>query len=630
MEQVLQFRKKAATAIAFVLGVYQVYTAVFGIPTVYLHRTIHLGAMLILCFLLIEPSEKYRGLAVFQMILYTLCVAASAAFMIYGMVNYHDIQMRGGTPTQWDKIFCIVLIFLVFLATYKRAGPAITVIAAAFMAYLLWGHLLTGSLRHAPIGARMIYNEFYNATGGILGSCVGIASTYIIIFIIFGAFLNEFGAGDYFNRLANALTRNSCGGPAKAAVIASALLGLINGSAVANVATTGAVTIPLMKRNGYPAEFAAATETAASMGGQILPPVMGSSVFLMASFVNMTYNQICLYAIAPAILYFVSIFIAVHFKAKKLHLEAGAGFDENDTDSLGRIFLSGIHFVIAIAVLVFTMVYGWTPQRCGMLAILSIIVGSLFRKETRVSPKRMCKALIDGVLSSVTLSISCAVSGVIVGVVGLSSLGIKMSTFVIKTAGGKAWIALAITALASIILGMGVLSAAAYIILASLMGPVISSLGINLLAGHLFIYYFGLLAAVTPPVALGALTAASIAKCSFSKTCVLGCRLCIAAFIIPWVFVFDTRVLFLGAPFFSCIILVLTCFCGIYILNVGLSGFMLTDVNVIFRVLACIAGLLFVNTSYVTDISALIIIALIAAQQIFQLRRERQAHSPLG
>ena len=177
---------------------------------------------------------------------------------------------------------------------------------------------------------------------------------------------------------------------------------------------------------------------------------------------------------------------------------------------------------------------------------------------------------------------------------------------------------------------MGVLSAAAYIILASLMGPVISSLGINLLAGHLFIYYFGLLAAVTPPVALGALTAASIAKCSFSKTCVLGCRLCIAAFIIPWVFVFDTRVLFLGAPFFSCIIPVLTCFCGIYILNVGLSGFMLTDVNVIFRVLACIAGLLFVNTSYVTDISALIIIALIAAQQIFQLRRERQAHSLLG
>lgn len=623
MEKFLSIRKKVAIGCAFILGLYQIYTAIFGIPTVYLHRTIHLGAMLVICFLLIKPSEKHPKLAKIQVVLYTLCALASLAYLLYGSINSWDIQMREGNPVLWDKIFCLVLFALVFYATYKRAGPAITVIAAIFMLYLLFGQHLTGSLRHAPVGARMIYAEFFNSTGGILGQCIGIASTYIIIFIMFGAFLNEFGAGEYFNRLANALTKKSCGGPAKAAVIASALLGLINGSAVANVATTGAVTIPLMKRNGYPAEFAAATETAASMGGQILPPVMGSSVFLMATFVNMSYGQICLYAIAPAILYYVSIFLAVHFKAKKLGLEAGQYADENDNESLLKIFLSGWHYVLAVAVLVGTMIYGWTPQRCGMLAIGALVVGSLFRKETRVSPKRICKSIVDGVFSSVTLSISCAISGVIVGVVGLSSLGIKMSTFVIRTAGGKAWIALAITAIASIILGMGVLSAAAYIILATLMGPVISSLGLNLLAGHLFIYYFGLLASVTPPVALGALTAATIANCSFSKTCALSCRLCLVAFIIPWAFVYDPRVMFLGAPFVECIIPVLTCFLGVFAMNIGISRRYLTDVSLPLCFLAIIAGLCFIFTDHVTDLIGLAILALITVQQFFQRKKER-------
>lgn len=605
------------------LGVYQVYTAVMGIPTVYLHRTVHLGAMLVLCFLLAKPSEKHPKWAPVQLGIYMICVFASLAYMIYGILNYYNIQMREGAPTRLDWIFCIVLFALVFYATFKCAGAIITVIAGIFMVYLLYGQHLTGSLRHAPVSPRMVIATFFNSTDGILGSCVGLASTYIIIFIIFGAFLNEFGAGDYFNRLANTLTRKSCGGPAKAAVIASALLGLISGSAVANVATTGCVTIPLMKRNGYPPEFAAATETAASMGGQILPPVMGSSVFLMATFVNMSYNEICLYAIVPAFIYFFSIYLAVHFKAKKLNLKAGENFDESDTATLGQVFMSGIHYVVAIVVLTATMIYGWTPQRCGMLAILAIIIGSMFRKETRVSPKRMCKALVDGVMSSVTLSITCAISGVIVGVVGLSSLGIKMSTFVIKAAGGKAWIALLITAIASIIMGMGVLSAAAYIILASLMGPVISNLGINLLAGHLFIYYFGLLASVTPPVALGALTAASIAKCSFSKTCALGCRLCIAAFIIPWVFVFDPRVLCLGAPFLECILPILTCVCGVYILNVGISGYMFTDVKLPYRLIACVAGFMFILTDYMTDAVGLVLIALLFLQQRLQAKKER-------
>lgn len=625
MERILSIRKKVAIGCAFVLGLYQIYTAIFGIPTVYLHRTIHLGAMLVICFLLIKPSEKHPKLAKVQLVLYTLCALVSLAYLLYGSINSWDIQMREGSPTLWDKVFCLVLFVLVFYATYKRAGPAITIIAAVFMVYLLFGQYLKGSLRHAPVGARMIYAEFFNSTGGILGSCIGIASTYIIIFIMFGAFLNEFGAGEYFNRLANAMTKKSCGGPAKAAVLASALLGLINGSAVANVATTGAVTIPLMKRNGYPAEFAAATETAASMGGQILPPVMGSSVFLMATFVNMSYGQICLYAIAPAILYYVSIYLAVHFKAKKLGLEAGQFADENDNDSVLKILLSGWHYLLAILVLVGTMVYGWTPQRCGMLAIGALVLGSLFRKETRVSPKRICKSIVDGVFSTVTLSISCAISGVIVGVVGLSSLGIKMSTFVIRTAGGKAWIALGITALASIILGMGVLSAAAYIILATLMGPVISSLGINLLAGHLFIYYFGLLASVTPPVALGALTAATIANCSFSKTCALSCRLCIVAFIIPWAFVYDPRVMFLGAPFFQCLIPVLTCFLGIYAMNVGLSGRMMTDVKWPIAILAIVAGFLFIFTDHVTDIIGLVLLAAVTAQQLLQSRKEKAA-----
>lgn len=624
MDQFLAVRKKAAIAVAFSLGIYQVYTAIFGIPAMYLHRTIHLGVMLVLCFLVQQPSKTHKKLAVFQLILYTVCVLASIVYLIYGSINYNGIQLRLGAPSEWDKVFCILLFILTFIATYKRAGIPVTVIAAAFMAYLLWGNYLTGPLRHAKIGERMIFAEFFNSNSGILGSCIGISATYIIIFIIFGAFLKEFGAGEYFNRLANRLTKKSCGGPAKASVIASALLGLINGSAVANVATTGAVTIPLMKKNGYPSEFAAATEAAASMGGQILPPVMGSSIFLMASFVNMSYSQICFYAIVPAILYFVSIYLAVHFKAKKLKLQAGYGVDEEDTATMGEVFMSGIHYIAAILVLVVTMVYGWTPQRCGMLATATLIVGSLFRKETRISPKRVCKALVDGVMGTITLSITCAISGVIIGVVGLSSLGIKMSTFVLRASAGQAVIALAITAVASIVLGMGVVSAAAYIILASLMGPVIEALGINLLAGHLFIYYFGLLSAVTPPVALGALTASSIAECNFFKTCMSSMRLCIAAFVIPWVFAFDTRIMFLGAPIWQCILPVLTCFCGIYILNAGISGYMLTDLKWPIRILACAASILFIFTDHMTDIAGIAILLVIVIQQIRQKKQERQ------
>lgn len=617
MKKILEIRDAIAKVLMFCIGFYVLYTAFFGGPTVYTHRTIFLSAILAITFLTI-PLPEGKAARTILFIFYGILAIASIAYGVYGTYNSTDILIRAGTPTRWDYFFCVLLFVLVFIATYKKAGITVAIICGVFVIYLLFGHLLTGSLRHARIGFKLITSEFFNSTGGMLGSCMGIASTYILIFIIFGAFLSESGAGDFFNDLANHLTRNSYGGPAKAAVIASMLLGMISGSTTANVVTTGAVTIPLMKRNGYPKEFAGAVETTASMGGQIMPPVMGSSVFLMSEFVGIPYGKICFYAMVPAILYYFSIYLSVHFKARVLDL---AKNQYQDDKTMKQILLSGIHYLLAIGTLIGTLLYGWTPQKCGISSICVLLVASLFQKKSRIGLKSVFRAITSGVRSSLTLSVTCAASGIIIGVISTSSLSIKLSSFVLNVSNGNVVIALVMTATASIILGMGVLSAAAYIILASLLGPVLSKLGIDPLAGHLFIYYFGLLANITPPVALSALAAANLAEGDFVKTCAWSMRLGIAAYLIPCVFVMDQHIL-LRYPFVECIIPILTAFVGVFILNVGCSGWMLTKVKWPFRVACVVAGLCFIYTGTVTDVIGVAISAVCVVQQFIQRRHE--------
>lgn len=619
MSILLKARAAIAKAVMLLLGSYILYTAFFGCPPVYTHRSLFLAAVLFITFMTVEPPGKSRGIRGVFYVLYTILAIIAAVYGVYAVLNSTAILIRNGAPTRWDYIFCLVLVILVFIATYKKAGITVTVICAVFVAYLLWGHLLEGSLRHAKIGFKLITSEFFNSTGGMLGSCMGIASTYILIFIIFGAFLSESGAGDFFNDLANHLTKNSYGGPAKAAVIASMLLGMISGSTTANVVTTGAVTIPLMKRNGYPKEFAGAVETTASMGGQIMPPVMGSSIFLMADFVGIPYAKICFYAMIPAILYYFSIYLSVHYKARIMEL---AKNQYDDGKSLKQILLGGIQYLLAIGTLIGTLLYGWTPQKCGISSIVVLLLACAVRKSSRMSLKRIGKAIISGVKGSITLSVTCAASGIIIGVISTSSLSIKLSSFVLGVSNGSAVIALIMTAVASIVLGMGVLSAAAYIILASLLGPVLSKLGLNPLAGHLFIYYFGLLANITPPVALSALAAANIAEGDFVKTCIWSMRLGIAAYLIPCVFVMDQHIL-LMYPLAECIVPILTAFLGVFILNAGISGWMLTNVKLPIRIACIIAGLCFIYVGTLTDLIGVGISVVCVIQQFLQRNKEK-------
>ena len=469
---------------------------------------------------------------------------------------------------------------------------------------------------------KVLYDLFFT-TNGVMGTPINVCQKYIVVFIIFGAFLERTGISNFFINLANCVAGSAAGGPAKVAVISSALCGMVSGSSVGNTVTTGSVTIPMMKKTGYKPEFAGAVEAAASTGGQIMPPIMGAAAFLMAEYLGVSYGTVALKAILPALLYFAGIFIAVHLEAKKLGLK---GIDRKDM-APGRELVSKIYLLLPIVLLIVLVSMNvYTMQKAAALSIVAAIVVGIINKDSRLTPARFLEALEAGGKGTITVATACAMAGIIAGCITVTGLASRLITAIVALSGNTLIIGLFLTMICCIILGMGVPTTANYCIMAATCAPILMKLGIPDVAAHFFVFYFGIVADITPPVALAAYAGSAIAKSNPMRTGINATKLAIAAFIVPYVFAYSPSLLFVDVVgVFDVVLICVSALLGIYGVAAGLNGFVGKTINPLFRVLLIIGGLTLIIPGWQTDLIGLVIVGGISAYQILTAKRENNA-----
>lgn len=492
-------------AICIVFCIFQVYTAAFGILDAQLQRAIHLAFGFALVFLL-YPMRKSWSRKEMNWIDVGFAVVGVAVSM-YIVVFYHDLVLRAGMNNETDYIIALIGTLLVIEGARRVVGWPMITIAILFVLYGLFGRMLPGIIAHRGLGLHELVNYLYYTTEGIFGTPMGVSSTFIYLFILFGAYLEATGLGKFFIDISNAIAGWASGGPAKVAVISSALEGTVSGSSVANVVGSGSFTIPMMKKLGYGKDFAGAVEAAASTGGQLMPPVMGAAAFLMAEFVGVPYMEVVKAGVIPAILYFTGIWLGVHFEAKKLGLK---GMSRDEMPSYKSIFIERGHLVIPLIAIIYFLTNGYTPMRAALVGIVLAIVSSCLRKSTRITFKDFVNGMINGSKGILGVLIACATAGIIIGVVTKTGVGLKMATALLDLAGGHLMPAMVFTMLTSLILGMGVPTTANYVITSTIAAPALIQMDVPVLAAHMFVFYFGIVADITPPVALAAYAGSGI------------------------------------------------------------------------------------------------------------------------
>lgn len=607
-----------------VFAAYVFWTTLFVTLPEQVRRSAFLGILVFIGYIIYpfkrSLTRRVNHVAWYDLVLGTL---GAIAFFYY-VVNFRAIVNRAVMLNQTDIYMGIIGILTLAELCRRAIGAPIIVVAGGFVAFaFLDGY----SLR------RVVHQLFYT-TDGVIGTPIGVISSFVVLFIFLASFLEKSGVANFFINLANSLAGWASGGPAKVAVIASALLGLISGSSVANTVSSGPITIPTMKRIGYKPEFAAAVEASASTGGQIMPPILGAAAFLMAEITGIPYVVIAVSAIIPAVLYFTGVFLAVHFEAKRLGLK---GLPKDQIPSFVPLFLRLGYLFLPIVVLVFIMATGRTPALAACYAILTSFIVSLFRKETRIGPKGLIEALCNGTRNTIGVAVACGIAGLIVGIVTLTGIGqlligallrIIIHPVLINT-GTSLLVALIFTMIASIILGLGVPTTAKYIIMATIAAPMImragAELGIQvpLLAAHMFVFYFGLVADITPPVAVAAYAGAAIADSNPIKTAVIATRLAIAAFIVPYVFVFNPAILFIDSTVPVIIHAVLTTTKGMVLISLGLAGYFLKPMNAFWRIVAIIGGFMGVFPSIFTDLIGFAVLIMLIVVQLLEKKREK-------
>jgi len=617
-------RSYVITGLLVLFAAYTFWVTLIGNLPEQVRRCVFLGSLIFLGYLLYplrkDMTKRENHIAWYDIVLG--CLGAIAFF--YYVVNFRAIVDRATKLTPTDITMGIMGIVILAELCRRVVGLPILVVAGGFIAYAF----LSGySLR------RIVHQLFYT-TEGVIGTPIGVCSTFIVLFIFLAAFLEKSGIANFFIDLANSVAGFTAGGPAKVAVIASALFGMISGSSVANTVGSGSVTIPTMKRTGYKPEFAAAVEASASTGGQIMPPIMGAAAFLMAELTGTPYAKIAVAAILPAVLYFTGIFLMVHFEAKKLGLR---GLPKESIPHLGRLIITKGFLIVPIIVLIGMMTLGFTPAFSACIGILAAFLVSFIRKETRFTGATLMEALAGGSRNTIGVAVACAIAGIIVGIVTLTGIGqtligmligVVNNPFFLST-GTSLLVALFITMIACLILGMGVPTTANYVIMATITAPMVLRTGrelgivVPLIAAHMFVFYFGIIADITPPVALAAYAGSAIAKSNPIKTGLTASRLAITAFIIPYIFVFNPTMLWVGASPLNVIQIIITSFIGMFGLAAGIEGFMLKKVPVPLRIVAVIGGLMAIDPGYVTDIIGFILIALVFVLQMVGVRREK-------
>ncbi len=519
--------------------------------------------------------------------------------------------------TQVEVIIGIVGILCLAELCRRSVGLPILIVAAALLCYaLIWGSTNPNVIARITENVRVL---FYSKEG-ILSTPINVCSKYIALFIIFGAFLERTGIADFFIKISNALVGRFSGGPAKVAVVASALEGMVSGSSVANTVGSGAVTIPLMKRTGYKPEFAAAAEASASTGGQIMPPIMGAAAFLMAETVGVPYSNIVARAILPAVLYFAGVFITVHLEAKK---EGLRGLTKEELPRI-KPLLKQTYLLLPLILLIYLVA---TSKRsiayAAAIAIVVAIVVSMFNKETRITPKRLLEALAAGGQGMITVAAACGVAGIIAGVIGSTGLAYMLFNGIVTLAGGKVIIALFLTMLCCIVLGMGVPTTANYCIMAATCAPILVQMGVPMIAAHFFVFYFGIVADLTPPVALAAYAGAAIAGANPMKTAFTSTKLAIGAFIVPYIFALNPAMLFIDTTVWEVVLICITSLIGMFAVSASLEGFFKRKMFWFERIISAAGGLLLIYPGIVTDVIGLVLVALVVVLQ-FVIKSKNQ------
>lgn len=612
------FMAKVVTALAISFSVFQLYTAIFGVLDAQLQRAIHLGFGISLSFLLYPTRKSWSRDKLHPFDVFLAIIGAISP--LYIVSQYHELVLRAGTVNSIDLVFGLIGIITIIEATRRIVGLPMVIVVLCFLTYAFLGSYMPDIIAHRGLSIEQLVSHLYFTTEGIFGIPLGVSSTFIFLFILFGAYLEATGLGKFFIDLANAVAGWAVGGPAKVAVLSSGLMGTVSGSSVANVVGTGSLTIPMMKKLGYHKNFAGAVEAAASTGGQLMPPVMGAAAFLMAEFVGMPYIEIVKAAAIPALLYFLGIWMGVHFEAKRNHLK---GISRDKLPKVGVILKERGHLAIPLIVIVYLLVTGYTPMRAALVALfLSIICASL-RKSTRMKPAEIIGGLEKGAKSALGVLVACASAGIIIGIVTKTGMGLKLASSLIELSGGALLPSLFFTMITAIVLGMGVPTTANYVITSTVAAPALLQIGIPILSAHMFVFYFGIIADVTPPVALAAFAGAGISGGNALRTAVNASKLAIAAFIIPYIFIMSPVILLQSNDIFAIMAAIFTAIIGMVALSASLIGYFIDYTNKFERLILLAGGLLMIQPGSITD---LIGIALIFTVIILQKRHIKKLY----
>ena len=600
-------------------------------------RPLFLGLVILFVFAL-YPARKGHPGKVNRIPWYDIILAlVGACSFFYFVINNQSILQRATRITDLEIVLGVIGILVLAECCRRVVGLPILCVASCFVIYAFVAGKTLKSI---------IYNLFYTTTG-VIGTPIGVCSTFIVLFIIFGAFLEATGISDFFIACANRIAGWASGGPAKVAVISSALCGMVSGSSVGNTVTTGSVTIPMMKKTGYPGEFAGAVEAAASTGGQIMPPIMGAAAFLMAEMIGVDYAEVVVRAILPAFLYFSGIFLMVHFRAKRLGLK---GLSRDELPKL-KSLLPRLYLLIPLVVLVWLIISGKTMARSAIISTVLCIAVALVPYVFRLMEKNATgnraaslkeleeechamdvetffSALASGAQNCLSIAIACGIAGIIAGVVTMTGLGQIFISAIVGVAGNNLMIALVLTMITCIILGMGVPTTANYVIMATTCAPILTTgMGMSAMAANMFVFYFGIVADITPPVALAAYAGSAIAKSSPMRTALNASRLAIAAFLVPYVFALNPAMLFIDTVWYEVVLIAVSSFIGMISISVALEGYLIHEVNPLGRILCAAGGLALLIPGTLSDLAGLVALAIVLVAQIIENKRRKSKAS---
>ncbi|MEG2184700.1 MAG: TRAP transporter permease [Cloacibacillus sp.] len=556
------------------MSVFHLATAGLVTMPLAIQRAIHLTFAIVAVFILYPATRKGSK----NKTPWYDWLLAGAGFVVTGyiVVFFNDIARRGAAPTNAEIYLGVAAVALLVEAGRRIVGNVLPCLSMLFLSYCYFGNYVPGIFQIRGYSLSRIVQHMYLTPEGIFGLALGVSATFVVVFIIFGAFLSQSGGARFFNELALAVAGSRPGGPAKVAVVASGLLGTISGSSVANVATTGAFTIPLMKRVGYPPYYAGAVEACASTGGQLMPPIMGAGAFIMSEFLGIPYLTIAGAAVIPALLYYTAIFTNVHIRARKSGL---MGLPKDQLPVLGEVMRTDGHLIIPVIVIIATLLLKYTPLRAGFIGVVSVIVVSSMRKNTRMNAAAIFKALEDGARGALGVALACALVGFIVGTSSLTSLGLTISNNIIEIAGGNLLLTLVMAMCACLILGMGLPTTANYIVCSTIIAPALIGMKVLPLAAHIFVFYFGIMADITPPVCLAAFTGAGIAGASPAKTGLTATRIAIASFMLPYCFVYNPMLLLQNIVWWELAVLVVSALLGVMMFAGACEGWFFRDLS---------------------------------------------------